>query len=35
MEMIGPKQRWKNSLKKHILMVLMRLDGDGKEHFAL
>ena len=26
MEMIGPKKRWKHSLKKHILMVLMRLE---------
>ena len=35
MAMIGPKQRWKNSLKKHILMVLMRLEWRWKRMLCI
>jgi hypothetical protein len=35
MAMIGPKQRWKNSLKKHILMVLMRLEWRWKRTLCI
>ena len=35
MAMIGPKKIWKNSLKKHILMVLMRLEWRWKRTLCI